>query len=115
LVVDLFIRSEPAAGTHQPHDQQKQYGADCGIDDLRQQPGPETDSELGKQIACHQRAGDADKDIADDSETRPAYDLSGQPTATRPTNRMTRMPSLDICMKNTPVRARGLSALRFRA
>src|SRR5471032_2528066 len=60
--------SEPAAGTHKPHDQQQHDGTDRGIDNLRYEARSQMNSKLGKQIARHQRAGDTDEDIADDSE-----------------------------------------------
>ena len=37
-------RSEPAAGSNKPHDQQEHDGADRGIDDLRYEAGAEVDA-----------------------------------------------------------------------
>ena len=37
------------------------------------------DAELRKQEACHQRAGDADQDVADETKAGAAHDLAGQP------------------------------------
>src|SRR4051794_9919119 len=71
--------SEPPAGSNQPHDQQQHDGADRGIDDLRYKPGTEADAKSWKQQTGEQRAGDADKNIADDPKAGAPHDLSGQP------------------------------------
>src|SRR5439155_24320335 len=56
---------ESSASSHQAHDQKQDDGADRGIDDLRDEPRADANAELGKQETRHQRAGDADQDVAD--------------------------------------------------
>jgi len=75
------------AGSDQPHDQQQQDGSDCGIDDLRDQAGADVNAEFRKQKACHQRAGDADENVADDAKAGAAHDLAGEPAGDKATNR----------------------------
>src|SRR5690349_1889040 len=71
--------SKTAAGSNQPHDQQQQHGADCGIDDLADNAAADGNAEPGKQQTGDQRAADADDDIAENSKPGAAHDLSGQP------------------------------------
>src|SRR5579859_6293573 len=68
-----------ATGPDQPDNQQQYDGADRRIDDFRHQAGADRDAELRKQVACDQRAGDTDDDVADDAKAGAAHDLAGQP------------------------------------
>jgi hypothetical protein len=70
---------EAAAGSNEPNDQQKDDGADRGIDDLPDKAAADGNAELWKQQTGNQRAGDADENIADDPKAGAAHDLSGQP------------------------------------
>src|SRR6185312_6877034 len=74
-----LARSEPAAGSKQPHDQQQHDGTDRGIDDLRYETGAEMESKSWKQQTCDQRTGDADENIANDAEAGATHDLSSKP------------------------------------
>src|ERR1700682_2718242 len=75
------IRSEPAAGSNQPHDQQQHDRADRGIDDLRNETGADVNAKFGEKQTGDQRAGDADQNVADDPKARAAHDLAGQPAS----------------------------------
>src|SRR5712691_12673967 len=71
-------RSETAAGSDQPHDQQQDDRADRGIDDFRHKAAAEMNAEPWKQQAGDQRAGDADENIADDAKAGATDNLTGK-------------------------------------
>src|SRR5579863_7047835 len=68
--------AEAAATAQQPHHKQKQDGANGGVDDRRNNSGPEMDAELRQQPVANERADYSDDEIADQSESGPAHDLA---------------------------------------
>src|SRR5689334_10109132 len=72
-------RSETAPAAKKPHNDQEQNGPDGRIDDFRNKPATEVDTELGKQEAGDQGAGDANENISDDAKTGAAHDLAREP------------------------------------
>jgi hypothetical protein len=71
--------AKAAATSQQPNHKQKQDGANGGVDDRRDNPGPEMDAELRQQPATNERADNAYDEIADEPESGPPHDLAGQP------------------------------------
>jgi hypothetical protein len=64
----------------EPQDEQQQNGADRGVDDRRDHPASEMDTELRQQPAPDEGADDPNDHIADESKAGPSYDLAGQPS-----------------------------------
>ena len=60
------------------------------------------DAELWKQPAADERADNSNDEIADDSKPGALNDLTGQPSAMRPTTNMTRRLSPDMCILCPP-------------
>jgi hypothetical protein len=95
--------SEPAAASKkQSHDHQQYDGADRGIDDLTHEAGADGNAEPWKQQTGDQRAGDTDENIADDAKAGARTTCPASQPAIRPTNRITRMLSLDMRIEISP-------------
>ena len=62
-----------------PHHEEQQYRADGGVDDRADDTTAEMDAEPGQQPTAYKGAQDTDDQIADDPESGPAHDLTGQP------------------------------------
>jgi len=76
--------SAPAASkatSQKPHHKQKQDGANSSIEDRRDDAGTQMDSDLRQQPVANERADNAYNEIADESESNPPDDLSGQPAS----------------------------------
>src|SRR5579863_5716313 len=71
--------SKTSAGPNQPHDQQKDNGADRRIDDLRNQAAADVNAKPWEKPAGDEGADNADNDVADDAKAGAAHDLAGQP------------------------------------
>ena len=71
--------SPSTATAEKPHHEEQQYRADGGIDDRADDTSAEMDAELGQQPTAYKGTQDTDDQIADDPESGPAYDLTGQP------------------------------------
>jgi hypothetical protein len=69
----------PSAASNEAHDEQEQYGTDCGVDDCADQSGPDMDPELWQQPASNKGTQDSDDKVADESEAGPLHDLAGEP------------------------------------
>ena len=89
---------EAAAGADQAHDHKQDDGAEGGIDDFRHQPAAKADAELWEQQTRDQGADDADRESPRMPKPVPCTILPASQPATRPTNRMTRTPSLEMYM-----------------
>jgi hypothetical protein len=78
--------SAPAASkatSQKPNHKQKQDGADGSVDDRGDNTGTEVDADLRQQPVANECADNAYYEIADESESRAPYDLSGQPTSNK--------------------------------
>jgi hypothetical protein len=76
--------SAPAASkaaSQKPNHKQKQDGANGSVDDRGDDAGTEMDADLRQQPVANERADNAYYEIADESESGPPYDLSGQPAS----------------------------------
>lgn len=71
--------SPSTATAEKPHHEEQQYRADGGIDDRADDTAAEMDAEPGQQPTAYKGAQDTDDQIADDPESGPANDLTGQP------------------------------------
>jgi hypothetical protein len=69
-------------------------------------------AELRKQEACHQRAGDADQDIADDTKAGATHDLAGQPAGDKTNKQNNEKAFIGYMHWNPPGVARVTLALR---
>jgi hypothetical protein len=76
--------SPSTATAEKPHHEEQQYRADGGVDDRADDTAAEMDAELGQQPTAYKGAEDTDDQIADDPESGPAYDLTGQPACNEP-------------------------------
>jgi hypothetical protein len=102
------------AASKEPHDQQEHDRANGGINDLRYEAYADMDSKPRKQQAGNQRAGDTDKNVADNPKAGAPTTFPASQPAIRPTNKMTRIPSLDICIRTFPLLVRAIPARRGR-
>ena len=100
----LCAALEPAAGSNQAHHQQQDDGADHGIDDFPDHAGADVNAELRQQQVCHQRAGDADKDVTDQAESSAAHDLAREPAGDQPDKQERKYPGSICAPENPPVR-----------
>jgi hypothetical protein len=76
--------SAPAASEatpQKPNHKQKQDRANGSVDDRGDNAGTEMDADLRQQPVANKRADNAYYQIADESESGPPYDLSGQPAS----------------------------------
>jgi hypothetical protein len=76
--------SPSAATAEKPHHEEQQYRTDGGVDDRADDTATEMDAEPGQQPTAYKGAEDTDNQIADDPESGPAYDLTGQPACNEP-------------------------------
>ena len=67
-----------------PHHEEQHYRADGGIDDRADDTAAEMDAEPRQQPTTYKGAEDTDDQIADDPESGPAHDLTGQPACNEP-------------------------------
>jgi hypothetical protein len=68
-----------AATSDEAYDSQQYHCADGGVDNRRDNPGTENDSELRQQPASNKRTDNSNNQIADKPKTGPSHDLTGQP------------------------------------
>jgi len=66
--------------SQKPNHKQKQDGADGSVDDRGDNSCTEMDTDSGQRPVANECADNAYHEIADESETGPPHDLSGQPT-----------------------------------
>jgi hypothetical protein len=71
--------SPSTATAEKQYHEEQQYRADGGVDDRADDTAAEMDAELGQQPTAYKGTQDTDDQIADDPESGPAYDLTGQP------------------------------------
>jgi hypothetical protein len=71
--------SPSTATAEKPHHEEQQYRTDGGVDDRADDTAAEMDAEPGQQPTAYKGAQDTDDQIADDPESGPAHDLTGQP------------------------------------
>src|ERR1700726_1595353 len=71
--------SAAPAAAHQSQDQQQDNGADEGVQDQRDNSGPEVNAKLRQQPVADKRADQADQQIADQSKTAPLHHPARQP------------------------------------
>ena len=87
----------------QPHDQEQHDGADRGIDDLRYDAGADMEAELRKQPGWQMNAPAMPTRISPMMpKPAPRTIFPASQPATRPTNRITIRPSLDIYIGQFP-------------
>src|SRR5271170_3222166 len=75
--------SAPAASkatSQEPNHKQKQDGADGSVDDRGDNSGTEMDTDSRQHPVANECADNAYYEIADEAESGPPHDLSGQPT-----------------------------------
>ena len=58
-----------ASATNEPDDQQEYQRPDCGVDDRRNHPHAEVNTELRKQPAADEGADNSNDEIADDPKS----------------------------------------------
>jgi hypothetical protein len=64
----------------EPENNQKQYGADGGGNDRRNDPGAEVDAQLGQQPTADQGADDPNAEVGNQTVAGTPHDLAGQPS-----------------------------------
>jgi hypothetical protein len=67
------------AAANEAHDEQKQYGTYCGVDNCIDQSGPEMDAELGQHPASDQGTQQSDDKVADEPKAGSLHELARQP------------------------------------
>jgi hypothetical protein len=76
--------SPSSAAAEKPHYKEQQYRTDGGVDDRADDTAAEMDAEPGQQPTAYKGAENTNDQIADDPESGPAYDLTGQPACNEP-------------------------------